>query len=324
MPKPTPNLFSSGPLDRKSELRRDARWIEQQLHNPASRFVPVWRTRSLLQGRKAIILDGTQVTGLLPSADPIVFLGEWRGQACFALELSTQTPEDFSEALRAGEFKDLRFSSMGIDRDEAAVLAYARALLYWHRRHRYCGRCGAPTTVCEAGHARDCSNAGCAKRHFPRTDPSIIVLVTAQHDGQPHCLLGRQANWPEHVYSTLAGFVEPGESIEDAVVREVFEESGVRVAAVRYHSSQPWPFPAALMLGFHADADYQPPTADGQELEDARWYSYDEMRIALQDKQLFVPPPVSIAYRLVESWFDAQGQTRLADLASWSFTRPGR
>jgi NAD+ diphosphatase len=319
-----PNIFAGGPLDRKSELRREAGWIEQRLRDPASRFVPVWRTRSLIQGRQGVFLDGAQAAELLSAADPVVFLGEWQARAWFALDLSSLTPERFGDALRAGEFKDLRFASLGLDRGEAAVLAYARALLYWHRRHRFCGRCGAPTTVCEAGHARDCSNPECAKRHFPRTDPSIIVLVTAEHAGRRHCLLGRQANWPPNVYSTLAGFVEPGESLEDAVAREVFEESGVRVAAVRYHSSQPWPFPAALMLGFHADAALQPARADGQELEDARWFAYDEMRAALQDKKLFVPPPVSIAYRLVEAWFDAQGGPRLAGLAHWSFTRPAK
>ncbi len=324
MPIPPPNLFSSGPLNRKSELRRDKDWIEQHLHDPRSRFVPVWRTRSLLQGRKAIILDGLQAADLLAQADPIVFLGEWDDRAWFALELSSQAPEVFPESLRAGEFKDLRFSSMGLPRAEAAILAYARALLYWHRRHRFCGRCGAATKASEAGHARDCSNADCAKRHFPRTDPSIIVLVTAQHQGKPHCLLGRQANWPPNVYSTLAGFVEPGESLEDAVAREVQEESGVRVDEVRYHSSQPWPFPAALMLGFHADAHYQPTHADGVELEDARWFAYEEMLDLLPAGKLFVPPPVSIAYRLVEAWFDAQGEQPLSQLANWSFTRPAR
>ncbi|MGH8453444.1 MAG: NAD(+) diphosphatase [Nevskiales bacterium] len=324
MPISKPNLFASGPLDRKSELRRDAAWIEQRLRDPASRFVPVWRTRSLIKGRQGVVLDGVQAADLLAQADPVVFLGEWQDRAWFALELSTLAQENFSDALRAGEFKDLRFASMGLDRDEAAVLAYARALLYWHRRHRYCGRCGAATMVCEAGHARDCSNAECAKRHFPRTDPSIIVLVTSEHEGQPHCLLGRQAIWPPNVYSTLAGFVEPGESLEDAVAREVFEESGVRVDAVRYHSSQPWPFPAALMLGFHADAALQPVRVDGQELEDARWFAYDEMQAALRAGKLFVPPPMSIAYRLVEGWFDAQGSQKLVDLANWSFTRPAR
>jgi NAD+ diphosphatase len=320
----TNNLFAAGPLDRQSERRRDAAWIEQRLRDPASRFVPVWRTRSLIHKRQAVFLDGAQAAELLPQADPVVFLGEWQGRAWFALELSTLAPEQFGDALRAGEFKDLRFASIGMDRDAAAVLAYARALLYWHRRHRFCGRCGAPTVVREAGHARDCSNAACAKRHFPRTDPSIIVLVTAQHEGRPHCLLGRQASWPPNVYSTLAGFVEPGESLEDAVAREVFEESGVRVDAVHYHSSQPWPFPAALMLGFHADAALQPVRADGQELEDARWFNYDEMQDLLRQRTLFVPPPVSIAYRLVESWFDAQGGPKLAALADWSFTRPAR
>lgn len=318
------NFFANGPLDRQSERRRDPDGIERALHDPATRFVPVWRTRSLVAARKAVFLDGAQAAPLLAQADPVIFLGEWQGSAWFALELSSLAPDVFTDALRAGEFKDLRFASVGLDRDEAAVLAYARALLYWHRRHRFCGRCGAPTAVREAGHARDCTNAACAKRHFPRTDPSIIVLVTAKYQDQPHCLLGRQKNWPPHVYSTLAGFVEPGESLEDAVAREVFEESGVRVGAVRYHSSQPWPFPAALMLGFQADAEHQPVRVDGHELEDARWFAYDEMQTRLRDKTLFVPPPLSIAYRLLESWFDAQGSPKLAQLADWSFTRPAR
>jgi NAD+ diphosphatase len=208
-----------------------------------------------------------------------------------------------------------------MDRDAAAILAYARAILFWHRRHSYCGRCGSPTLSTEAGHSRDCTNPDCAKKHFPRTDPSIIVLVHAMHEGKPHCLLGRQAVWPPNVYSTLAGFVEPGEALEDAVRREVFEESGVRCDEVRYHSSQPWPFPGALMLGFDAEAKMQTVKVDGVELEDARWFAYDEMLAQVKAGKLFVPPPVSIAYRLIESWFDAQGETKLAGIATWGFTR---
>lgn len=318
------NFYSSGPLDRKGMQRRDPDWIAQRLRDPASRFVPVWRTRSLIKSRQAVFLDIAQVEPLLQSADPVVFLGEWQDAAWFALDLSVLPPENFGETLRAGEFKDLRFASMGLDRNEAAVLAYARGLLFWHRRHRFCGRCGAPTVVCEAGHARDCSDVKCGKRHFPRTDPSIIALVHAEHDGQPQCLLGRQAAWPPNVYSTLAGFVEPGESLEDAVAREVFEESAVRVGAVRYHSSQPWPFPGALMLGFHAEAEWQPVQVDKTELEDARWFAHDEMTAALRERRLFVPPTVSIAFRLVESWFDAQGGTPLAELANWAYAKPAR
>ena len=168
---------------------------------------------------------------------------------------------------------------------------------------------------------RECLNPDCSKKHFPRTDPSIIVLVHAQHEGRAHCLLGRQAEWPPNVYSCLAGFVEPGESLEDAVVREVFEESGVRVDAVHYNSSQPWPFPGSLMLGFMAEAKMQEVKVDGEELEDARWFGYEEFRDAIKAQKVMVPPPVSIAYRLVEHWFDAQGETKLASVAQWNFTR---
>lgn len=316
------NFYSSGPLDRKGIQRRDADWVAQRLRDSGSRFVPVWRTRSLIKSRQAIFFNATQVESLLALADPVVFLGEWQEAAWFALDLSALPAEEFGDDLRAGEFKDLRFASLGLDRDEAAVLAYARGLLYWHRRHRFCGRCGAATVVTEAGHARDCSDPKCGKRHFPRTDPSIIALVHAEHEGKPHCLLGRQAAWPPNVYSTLAGFVEPGESLEDAVAREVLEESGVRISAARYHSSQPWPFPGALMLGFLAEAEWQPVRVDKTELEDARWFSHDEMTDALRAGALFVPPNVSIAYRLVETWFDAQGGTPLAGLSNSSFARP--
>jgi NAD+ diphosphatase len=315
------NLFSAGPLDRKSDLRRDQAWIAQRLRDTESRFVPVWRTRSFINGREPVYLDGAQAATLLGAADPVVFLGEWQDRAWFALEMSKLEPDSYPDALRAGEFKDIRFASFGMHRDHAAVLAYARAILVWHRRHRYCGRCGGATQSLEAGHVRECVNPDCSKKHFPRTDPSIIVLVHAEHEGRQYCLLGRQAEWPPNVYSCLAGFVEPGESLEDAVAREVFEESGVRVDGVHYHSSQPWPFPGSLMLGFMAEAKMQEVKVDGEELEDARWFAYEDFRDAIKTQKLMVPPPVSIAYRLVEHWFDSQGDTKLSSVAQWNFTR---
>src|SRR3954447_26002411 len=208
-------------------------------------------------------------------------------------------------------FGDLRQFGGLLAREEGALLALARAMAFWHSRHRFCGVCGAPTRSEEAGHVRRCTEAGCATTHFPRTDPAVIMLVT---DGD-RALLGRNKNFLPGMYSTLAGFVEPGESLEDAVAREVMEETAVRVGAVHYHSSQPWPFPANIMLGFFAQAASTAITVDYAELEDARWFERDWLLSHvgndklqgdnlrgdnLRDDNFRLPRRDSIARRLIE------------------------
>jgi len=181
--------------------------------------------------------------------------------------------------------------------DEANLAAHARALILWHASQLYCGACGAAAEPEAGGNARRCSDTGCGRTIFPRVDPAIIVLVA---DGE-RCLLGRQASWPEGRYSTIAGFVEPGESLEDAVRREVFEETNIRVGEVAYHSSQPWPFPSALMLGFHAVATSERIALNDGELEDARWFT----RAELASGEHKLPYRISIARRLVDDWISA-------------------
>jgi NAD+ diphosphatase len=176
-------------------------------------------------------------------------------------------------------------------------------MAFWHARHRFCGVCGAPTESVDAGHRRRCTRPDCAADHFPRTDPAIIVLV---HAGD-RCLLGRQARWTPGQYSTIAGFVEPGEALEDAVAREVREETGVLVHDVRYHSSQPWPFPASLMVGFTAAAATRDVHVDGTELEDARWFSRDDIRRGLASGALRLSSPASISYALIRDWMEEDG-----------------
>jgi NAD+ diphosphatase len=190
-------------------------------------------------------------------------------------------------------FQELRPLAPQLDAEEAGLLAYARALSVWRARQRFCGVCGGPTRSARAGHSLVCADPECAEEYFPRLDPAIIVLVT---DGE-RALLGRQAGWPAGRYSTLAGFVEPGESLEDAVRREVMEESGVQVLSARYDSSQPWPFPASLMVGFQA-LGAPGPVRLGRELEDARWFP----REALRGTEIQLPPPHSISRRLIEAW----------------------
>jgi NAD+ diphosphatase len=191
-------------------------------------------------------------------------------------------------------FEELRPLAPLMDAEQAGLLAYARALATWRARQRYCGACGSPTVASHAGHCLVCSDPACAQQYFPRIDPAIIVLVS---DGE-RALLGRQASWPPRRVSTIAGFVEPGESLEDAVVREVAEETGVRVHNVRYDSSQPWPFPSSLMLGFFASAAAGSVVQVSGELEEARWYTREE----ITSGQALAPPTQSISWRLIDTW----------------------
>jgi NAD+ diphosphatase len=293
-----------------------------------SLFVPVWRSQSLIleaEGGEpqAVILSAEAVTILLGSGDSgiddwlargwVVFLGLINDRPHFALDLSAHdTPLEtlHSPALAAAgiaapridttglRFGDLRQFGARLARQEGALLALARAMAFWHSRHRFCGVCGAPTRSEEAGHVRRCTEPGCAAMHFPRTDPAVIMLVT---DGD-RALLGRNRNFLPGMYSTLAGFVEPGESLEDAVAREVREETAIEVAAVHYHSSQPWPFPANIMLGFYAEAASTAITVDYGELEDARWFGRDWLLSHADDDNFRLPRRDSIARRLIEDW----------------------
>ena len=229
------HVFAVAGLDRAAHRRREAAWIEARLRDPATRVVRLWRGQIAVEGERdprAVLHTVAEARALLARAPGPVFLGEAGGRAYFAVEDDASDPPP-------GRYEHLRSVGARLERREAALLAHARAMLLWHRSHRYCAACGHPSESAEAGHLRRCTNPACGAQHFPRLDPAIIVLVTRGES----CLLGRQASWPPNTYSTLAGFVEPGESLEDAVRREVFEEAGVRVAAVRYHSSQPWPSP---------------------------------------------------------------------------------
>jgi NAD+ diphosphatase len=306
-----PNFYAGGGLDRADRKRSDAAWVAHLLADPKSRLVPVWRSQNLFGGlaagaAPAPIVPGVAAFGATLGTSPplgdeatCVLLGLAGETAYFALDVSAiDDPAEASAAFGGGAFADLRRFGPLIDRWEGALLAYARGMLHWHARHRFCSVCGAPTVSVEAGHARRCTNAACATQHFPRTDPAVIMLVT---DGE-RCLLGRQAVWAPGMHSTLAGFVEPGESLEDAVAREVKEETGIRLGAVRYHSSQPWPFPASLMLGFPADAASSEIAVNRAELEDAGWFTRAELLASPENDVFRLPRRDSIARRLIESW----------------------
>jgi len=296
--------FSGTRIDRCAEMRTDAKALQRALDDPRARFVPIRNEQCLIQGEAARLVGrgelAKSVHGALHDA---VFLGRLGERYLFALESG-------GEFAPAGddEYVGLRSLAARIPAEDAALLAYAQAMVGWQRRHRYCGVCGQPNRSSEGGFIMACTSPRCAHRAFPRLDPAVIVLV---HCGQA-CLLGRQPGWPEYLYSTIAGFVEPGESLEDALRREVHEETNVRVGRCDYLASQPWPFPSALMVGFHAEALTDDIRLNDAELEDAQWF--DRTRITAGGVRL--PMRWSVAFRLIERWFDAgPGGRRLAEIA---------
>ncbi len=249
-----PNYYDQSGLDRMSERRSDAAWIERLLAAGETRIMPVWRARNFVvsgTAPRAAHLAAEVAATLVDGDGHLVFLGIKDGIAHFSVDLShIENPAEVPALAGRGKFVELRSVGALLSRDEGSILAYARALAHWHRHHRFCGKCGAPTAMRESGHLRVCTDSACGAHHFPRTDPAVIMLVSRGD----RALLGRKPEWVKDMYSALAGFVEPGESLEAAVAREVMEETGVVVSNVRYQSSQPWPFPASLMLGFYADA----------------------------------------------------------------------
>jgi NAD+ diphosphatase len=303
-PSERANVYSGHGLDRAHQRRGDSDWLESRLVHAESRIYPLWRSHNLvssLEDPRASWLNGAQAASLVAAAADWAFLGMSDSQPHFAIDLTPlEKPEEAAGLSANGTFVDLRQVGAFMAPQEAALLAYARGLIYWHQRHRHCGLCGAPTLSVEGGYLRRCSDAACATPQFPRTDPAVIMLV---HDGR-RCVLGRQKKWPPGLYSTLAGFVEPGESLEEAVIREVREEAGLEVERLRYRSSQPWPFPSSLMVGFHALARYGPITIDREELADARWFTKAELLAAPEDERLRLPRRDSIARQLIVEWLE--------------------
>lgn len=299
-------------LDRLVQFREDSDWQEEQLRISETRLVPLWRNRCLLRETEedtveAILVSPDELSELATIREPTL-LGSDGTQTYFALSINDRQRDELLERYPDGEFRDLRMAAAGMIGPEAGILAYAKALHYWHHRHTFCGVCGYANRLLSGGHRMVCPNEECGRETFPRIDPAIIVLVT--HDGA--CLLGRGAGWPPFRYSTLAGFVEPGESLEDAVVREVFEEAGVRLKSMRYRSSQPWPFPASAMAGFYAEAESREIKLD-DELEDARWFTPEEICQEMEANRLRLSPRLSIAFRLISDWYTQEtGESLIA------------
>ena len=314
------NRFTSVRLDRLVEFRDNNAWVRRALDASNAHLVPLWRSRSLLardeSGSLAIYLNARE----LPENDliqPPTLLGTDHKRTYFAVSITDRQRDDILRIYPHAKFMDLRQASIDMDAKHAGILAYAKALHYWQHRHLFCGVCGSPNRLLSAGHKLMCSNEECARETFPRIDPAIIVLITHRDA----CLLGRSPNWPPGVFSTLAGFVEPGESLEDAVVREVYEEARVQLSSIRYISSQPWPFPASSMCGFYAEAISRDCELS-EELEEVRWFTTDELINSVKDRSVLLSPPVSIAFRLLADWFRKQGGGDLEALCRKHRHRP--
>ena len=304
------NVFAGLLLDRNAEQRDDADWIAAQLADPRARFVLLGAEGHALAQRDVDalrVIVAEERTLLLPMATPS-YLGADDEGPFFALSAEGKDAARIAAEL-GGDYIDLRSAGVRLKAFEAGLFAYARALSHWQSRTRFCSVCGAPVVVVTAGHRARCTNPDCAIEHFPRVDPAMIVIVSYGDA----CLLGRQATWPERRYSTLAGFVEPGESLEDTVRREVFEEAGVRVGDCAYHSSQPWPFPASLMVGFTAEA-IDPTIRLGGELAEARWFTAEDIVRGIAERTFAPSPPLSVSFRLIEHWLRSRAGVELHEL----------
>ena len=296
---PPPHIYASRGFNRAAKRRIDAAWLAQKRADPSTRVLLMSKLELMIaeaDDRPCAMLHTVAELGR-PLPDEALYLGDDDACSLFAADLGLSPP--------GGRYVELRMVGATLSAREAGFCAYARGLAFWHSRNRYCGVCGAPTASEQGGHVRRCT--ACDALHFPRSDPAVIVLVT--HRDPRHgerCLLGRSARFPPGLYSTLAGFVEPGESLEEAVRREVYEEAGLELFAIDYRSSQPWPFPSSLMLGFRARALRDDLAIDPDELLDAGWFSNAELRDP-ERRPVKLPNPDSIARHLIEDWLAEYG-----------------
>jgi len=304
-----PHIFASNPFDRGDVQRRDSQWLDEQAKHPHNRFLPLWQLNILVRSESEMRLGWLRPADIehLEINVPPIFLGLQDGVAHFAIDVSELGDPVHELNLTEGwRFEEARSAATQVSPEEAGIVAQSRAQVDWHRRHRFCSVCGERTAQERGGQTRKCMT--CNANHFPRTDPVVIMVVS---DGD-NCLLGQSRGRLSRTgrYSALAGFMDQGESIEEAVRREVKEEAGIEVGEVRYHSSQPWPFPSSLMIGCHGKARSTDIRIDDEEMTDVRWFSCDEVRLALkgENPNLQVPDSIAIAHHLIKAWANGEVQ----------------
>lgn len=306
MPLPVLNTFAGNPLDRGGDRRNDPAWMTAQGEREDALALILWRDGPLLEttptGPRLAWLRLTAARAMNPAGE--VFLGFWDAAPVFAISLTGVDDPSNGPLEGLGEFHDMRTAAAILPGGDAAMAGAAKSLFDWHARHGYCAACGARSGMTSGGWKRVCP--ACATEHFPRVDPVAIMLPVYSGGPEPVCLLGRQAAWPEGRMSALAGFIEPGETIEEGCAREIGEEAGLTVTAVRYHSSQPWPFPSQLMVGLIAEVSDDQATPDQAELESVAWLTRTEAAAVLAGTHPSIksPPPYAIAHTLLRAWVD--------------------
>lgn len=300
------NTFAGNPLNRVSDRRTDEAWLAEKLADPSSLAIALWNGKPLVENGsepksvQIAYLRASLAGELAGGHERLAFMGLWKDTAVFAVDLEGGADPAEGPLSGLGRFEDLRAITPRLPASDAAILSTAKSLFEWRRRHKFCSACGQPSEVREGGWKRACPS--CKGEHFPRTDPVVIMLPVFGE----RCLLGRQAIWPKGMFSALAGFLEPGESIEEACAREVMEESGLTALSVRYHSTQPWPYPSSLMIGLIAEVSNDEATPDQTELEEVRWFNRDEAAALLKGDLpgVFAPPPMAIAHTILKAWVE--------------------
>jgi NAD+ diphosphatase len=299
------NIFAGNPLDRASDRRSDSAWIAEQLASSDTLALPLWNGAPFIEddakgGVRLAYIPPALAEELAAGTERLLFLGLWKNTAVFGVDLEGPSDPAAAPLNGLGRFEDLRGLALRLPETEAAIAATAKGVFEWRRRHRHCSACGQPSEVAEAGWKRVCPS--CNAEHFPRTDPVAIMLPA---HGE-RCLLGRQAVWPKGMWSALAGFIEPGETIEEGCARELKEEAGLDAVSVRYHSTQPWPYPSSLMIGLLAEVAPGEAAPSDTELEAVRWFTREEARALLDGKLdgAFAPPRLAIAHQLIKAWVE--------------------
>jgi NAD+ diphosphatase len=297
------NTFAGNPLDRASDRRPNADWLAARLAADQAQAIALWNGRPLVEARadgglQLHYLPGKFASELAGGTERLLFLGMWRDTPVFAIDIEGQADPAESALEGLGRFEDLRLIALELPPAEAAIAGTARAMFEWRRRHTHCAVCGQPSHPADGGWKRVCE--ACEAEHFPRTDPVVIMLP---YHGE-RCMLGRQESWPKGMFSALAGFVEPGEAIEEACARELLEEAGLHAVKVRYHSSQPWPYPESLMIGLLAEVEDEEGCPDQTELSEVHWFTRTEARALLAGELdgLAAPPASAIAHQLIKAW----------------------
>ncbi len=312
----TRQLFYTGcELDRAADKRKNETWIKEKFHHPQTLILPIYQSRNLFTRNKTkpelLLLENNKK--LRDAASQVFFLGLDNATPIFSIDLSQIEEDRLPGLVENGDFLNLRKMGPFMTQSQTSLAAYARGMHQWSLQHLYCSRCGSETDSSQGGHLRSCPQENCGRECYPRTDPAVIMLVEdIPEDGSPpRCLLGARSK-ASRKYSTLAGFVEPGESLEEAVAREVYEEAGIRVDDITYQASQPWPFPCSIMLGFRARAVSRDISVDEHELDDARWFTVEELKKAGEwgdpKATIQLSPKDSIARALINAWIKEQSQ----------------